>query len=170
MAMQLIIRSPLILLVTSSAINDAVNVAKVLCRDGRLVPGAGAAEMHMAKVLHELGTKTTGLEQYSIHKFAEALEVVPRMIAENSGQPASDIISSLNTAHAEGKSDFGVDIVGLGVQSAKELDVYDSLNVKLSALRLASETAMTLLKVDQIIMSKQAGGPKPRAPGAPDDD
>lgn len=150
------------------AINDAVNVAKVLCRDGRMVPGGGAAEMHMAKVLLDLGTKTTGLEQYAIHKFAEALEVVPRMIAENSGQSTSDVISALNAAHAEGNSDAGVDIVNHGVKSAKDTNVYDSLSVKLSALRLASETAITLLNVDQIIMSKQAGGPKPRAPGAPD--
>lgn len=152
------------------AIDDAVNVARVLCKDGRMVPGAGAAEIDVAQKLHALADATPGLEHYAIHKFAESLEVVPRTLSENSGQGATEILSALYVAHAAGSSSVGVDIDGEGTKDAAAAGIFDSLAVKLSALRLASETAITVLKVDQIIMSKQAGGPKPRAPGAPDED
>lgn len=67
------------------AINDGVNTYKALTRDNRLVPGGGATEIELAKQITTLGESTPGLEQYAIKKFAEALEVVPRTIAENAG-------------------------------------------------------------------------------------
>ena len=78
--------------------------------DGRLVPGAGATEIELAKRIGEFGEKTPGLAQHGIRKFAEALEVVPRTLAENAGLDASEVISALYKAHSEGKSDVGVDI------------------------------------------------------------
>jgi T-complex protein 1 subunit theta len=152
------------------AIDDGVNVARILCKDGRMVPGAGACEMEIASQLSRMAATTTGLEQYAIAKFAEALEVVPRTLAENSGQPERDVITALHVAHTAGKSTVGVDIDGEGTKDAVAAGIVDSLAVKVSALRLACETAITILRVDQIIMSKQAGGPKPKQPGAPDDD
>jgi T-complex protein 1 subunit theta len=152
------------------AIDDATNVARVLCKDGRMVPGAGAAEMELASQLSKVAATTPGLEQYALAKFAEAMEVVARTLAENSGQNERDIITSLYTAHANGKASFGVDVDGTGTKDAAAAFILDSLAVKMSALRMAAETAITVLRVDTIIMSKQAGGPKPRQPGAPDDD
>jgi len=67
------------------AINDGVNTYKALTRDPKMVPGAGATEIELAKRITTLGESTPGLEQYAIKKFAEALEVVPRTIAENAG-------------------------------------------------------------------------------------
>lgn len=102
-------------------------------------------------------------------QFAEALEVFPRILAENSGQRATDTVSALYAAHAAGKSHTGVDVAAGGsTVDAVEAKVFDSHYVKKEAMRLAIDTAMTVLKVDQIIMSKKAGGPKPRAPQAPD--
>lgn len=96
--------------------------------------------------------------------------MVPRTLAENAGQSAADVISALYAAHAgaDASSAVGVDIDEGGVMDALAGGVVDSLAVKLSALRLASDAAVTILRVDQIIMSKQAGGPKPRKPQAPD--
>jgi len=152
------------------AIDDAVNTCRILCKDGRLIPGGGAADMEVAHRLSRIAAETTGLEQYAISKFAEALEVVPRTLAENSGQIERDIITALYVAHAAGKVNEGVDIDGNGTKDVVKAGIVDSLAVKLSALRLACETAITVLRVDQIIMSKQAGGPKPKQPGAPDYD
>ena len=75
-----------------------------------------------------------------------------------------------DAAHAAGKASVGVDIEGGVTCDAAALHILDSFVVKNSALRLAAEAAITVLRVDQIIMSKQAGGPKPRQPGAPDED
>jgi T-complex protein 1 subunit theta len=152
------------------AIDDAVNVARVLCKDGRMLAGAAAVEMELAHQLGQQALKTPGLEQYAITKFAESLEVVARTLAENSGQVERDVISALYTAHAAGSTGAGVDIDGEGAKDAVAAGILDSFAVKSHAMRLAVETAVTILRVDQIIMSKQAGGPKPRQPGAPDDD
>jgi T-complex protein 1 subunit theta len=156
------------------AIDDAVNVSKQICKDGRLLPGAGAIEIELAHRIAQFGAATPGLEQYAINKFAEALEVVPRILAENSGQNATDVVSALYAAHADGKKNVGVNIYAENSTSttldAAANGIFDSTAVKVSAFRLASEAAMTVLRVDQIIMSKQAGGPKPRAPGPQDAD
>lgn len=153
------------------SIADAVNIAKLLCKDGRLVPGAGAAEIELAARVAAYGAGVPGLEQYAINKYAEALEVVPRILAENSGQTPTDVISALYAAHAGGKAGAGVDVDGDAVTiDAPAKGIVDSMAAKQMALRLASEAAITILRVDTIIMSKQAGGPKPRAPGPADAD
>jgi len=152
------------------AIDDAVNTAKVLCKDGRCVAGAGATEMELATRIQQLAESTPGLEQYAIAKFAESLEVVPRTLAENSGQNAADVLSSLYAAHATGAATVGVNIEAPGIVDASSTKVYDAFATKFSALSLASDAALTVLRVDQIIMAKQAGGVKPRDPQAPDAD
>ncbi len=89
------------------AVNDGVNAFKTLTRDSRTVPAGGAAEIEIARQLAAWGKKQTGLEQYAIDKFAEAFEVVPRTLAENSGLNASDAVSALYTAHAQGQANTG---------------------------------------------------------------
>lgn len=114
---------------------------------------------------------TPGLEQYAIRAFAEAFEIVPRTLAENAGLKASEVISALYAAHARGEGTVGVNINSEGdanLLDAAGAGVLDSLVVKSSALRLAFDAAITVLRVDQIIMAKAAGGPKPRGPQAPD--
>lgn len=150
------------------AIDDTVNCAKALCKDGRTLPGAGALEIELAHRIGAIGEATPGLEQYAIKKFAEALEIIPRTLAENSGQDATEVISALYAAHAAGGATVGVDVAGGLTKDAADAGILDSYATKVSALRLAADAVLTVLRVDQIIMSKQAGGPKPRAPGAPD--
>ncbi len=77
------------------AIDDGVHAVKTLNSDKRLVAGAGAVEIECAQQLAAHALTTPGLEQYAIKKFAEALEVVPRTLAENSGKLATDVISEL---------------------------------------------------------------------------
>jgi len=144
------------------AVDDGVNTYKTLHRDGRLVPGAGATEMEMAHQIKQFATQCPGLDQYAIHKFAEALEVVPRTLAENSGQNATKVITALYAAHDKGQSSGGVDIIKGGVCDATAAGVQDLYFTKKSAFDLALEATLTVLRVDQIIMAKRAGGPKPR--------
>ncbi|RKP37589.1 chaperonin Cpn60/TCP-1 family [Dimargaris cristalligena] len=146
------------------AIDDGVNVIKALTKDTRLLAGAGATEMALSKRLANYGEKTPGLNQHAIKKYAEALEVIPRTLAENAGLDSSETIAKLYSAHY--KSDrgvFGVDVSASssGVLDAVQNNIFDVLVVKQWALRYATSAALTILKVDQIIMSKPAGGPKP---------
>jgi T-complex protein 1 subunit theta len=151
------------------SVDHAVHVFKGLLRDPRLLAGAGATELELARRLSTFGDSAPGLDQYAIKKFAEALEIVPRTLAENAGLPPIQILSQLYAAHHAGKTDVGVDIEEGTIQSATALDINDLFVTKFWALKLAIDVALTILRIDQIIMSKPAGGPKiPNQPGSRD--
>ncbi|CAM9234574.1 unnamed protein product [Scytosiphon promiscuus] len=151
------------------AVDDSVACVRGLCRDPRFVPGGGATEMELAHQIFKHGESQTGLDQYAIKKFAEALEVVPRILSETSGQDAEKVLAALRTAHGNGQVKMGVDVDDDSIGDKSGEGVVDLMSTKESALRLAVDAAVTVLRVDQIIMSKQAGGPKPRAPRAADE-
>lgn len=146
------------------AIDDGVHTCKTLCKNPRLVPGAGATEMELAIKIKEYGDTCPGLDQYAIRAFAKALEFVPRTLAENSGQDAAIVLAALGAAHANGNATLGVDIEAADTDKDGTKDtgniLLDLFETKKSALTLAIDAAITVLRVDQIIMSKQAGGPK----------
>jgi len=153
------------------AIDDGVNAYKQLGRDNRMVPGAGATEIEVAHRLQKFGDATSGLVQYAIKKFAEAFEVVPRTLAENAGLNATDVVSNLYAAHQKDNSiSAGIDIEEGDVKDVTTLGIFDLLATKISAVKLATDAATTILRVDQIIMSKPAGGPKPPKQGPMDAD
>jgi len=152
------------------AIDDGVNVYKSLCKDPRFVAGAAATEIELATQLAKFADSTPGLEQYALRKYAEAFEVIARTLADNAGLNATEVISNLYAAHAAGNTKAGIDIESGEVKDAIELGVLDHLVAKANAVRLATNTAVTILRVDQIIMSKPAGGPKPPKQGPMDAD
>jgi len=168
------------------AVDDGVNVVKAITRDPRLIPGAGAAEIQLAQRIGALAEKTPGLDQYAIKKYAEAFEVIPRTLAESAGIDATEVLAKLYTAHHNARPNaskkngsneeadeevpcFGIDLdnidgQGSGVIDAEEEGILDLLVTKWWAIKLATEAARTVLSVDQIIVARQAGGPKPPGP------
>ncbi|KAF2803561.1 t-complex protein-like protein 1 [Mytilinidion resinicola] len=146
------------------AVDDGVNVVKAITRDPRLVPGAGATEMQLIERITNVAEKTPGLSQYSIKKFGEAFEVIPRTLAESAGLDATEVLSRLYTAHAAHKgASMGIDIENedkTGTLDATEEGILDLYITKSWAIKLATEAARTVLSVDQIIVARQAGGPK----------
>ncbi|KAK2604277.1 hypothetical protein N8I77_007221 [Diaporthe amygdali] len=169
------------------AVDDGVNVVKAITKDARLVPGAGAAEIQLVERLQAYGEKTPGLAQYAIKKYGEAFEVVPRSIAESAGLDATEVLSRLYAAHSR-KDEWttGVDIEvsfiyelshpvhftdqsrqneeDTGILDAQDAGILDLMVTKSWAIKLATEAARTVLSVDQIIVARQAGGPKPPGP------
>lgn len=142
------------------AIDDGINVIKALTRDPRLVPGAGASEAELARRVFEYGERTPGLNQHAIKKFAEALQVVPRTLAETAGLDATEVVSRLFAKHADPKNaEIGVDLENEqdGTLSTVDAQVFDALVAKYWAIRYATGAAVDVLKVDSIIMSKPAG-------------
>lgn len=152
------------------AVDDGVHAVAGATRDGRLVYGGGAVETALSTLLEKEAAKTPGLEQYALSAFAKALHVVPRTLIENAGANTTQVLADLQTAHAAVDSatvcDAGVDIEREnqknGTASMEQKGVYDLLATKISALQLAVDAVVTILKIDQIIMSKPAGGPKPQ--------
>ena len=147
------------------AVDDGVHACKQICKDGRLVPGAGATEMELAVQIRTYADTCPGLDQYAIRAFAKTLEFTPKILAENAGLNAAHVLAGLSAAHANGNASAGVDIEGGldGTSDNKsgilvENGILDILSTKQSAFRLAVDAALTVLKVDQIIMSKPARG------------
>ncbi|KAK9754851.1 TCP-1/cpn60 chaperonin family [Popillia japonica] len=153
------------------AIDDGVNTFKGISRDGRFVPGAGATEMQLAHQLAQYADTLPGLEQYAVRNFALALESFPKALADNSGHKSAVVISKLLEAHQAGNKNAGVDIESENaVCDAVEKGILDLYVSKYWGLKYAVGAAATILRVDQIIMAKRAGGPKPRAAAGSDDE
>ena len=121
------------------SLDDGINTVRVLLRDGRLVPGAGGAELELARRVAEYGEKTSGLAQHAIRKWAEAMEVVPKTLAENAGLNGEDTVSALYKAHSEGRIDVGVDISGAndGTVETVKANIMDPFAAKDWAIKLA---------------------------------
>ncbi|XP_050238221.1 T-complex protein 1 subunit theta [Mercurialis annua] len=142
------------------AIDDGVNTYKAMCKDSRIVPGAAATEIELARRLKEFSYKETGLDQYAIAKFAESFEMVPKTLAENAGLNAVEIIASLYAEHASGNTKVAIDMDEGVCKDSSTMNIWDLYVTKLFALKYAADAACTVLRVDQIIMSKPAGGPR----------
>merc|ERR1712194_334958 len=129
------------------AIDDGVHTIKSACKDSRLVPGAGATEMHLSMKIKEFADTCPGLDQYAIRGFAKALEFVPRTLARNCGQyDVSDVLASLGAAHANGQNTMGVDVTGESINGIKDVSketIFDLLATKQSALTFAIDSAIT---------------------------
>jgi len=130
--------------------------------------------MELSRQVETFSETCEGLEQYAVKRFANALQVVPRILAENTGIKSSVVISKLLAAHQEGNANacFNIEAEGNAdsVTDAVEKEVLELLALKYWALKYATDAACTILRVDQIIMAKRAGGPKPKAPGPMDQD
>ncbi|XP_021738265.1 T-complex protein 1 subunit theta-like [Chenopodium quinoa] len=148
------------------AVDDGVNTYKAMCKDSRTVPGAAATEIELARRLKEFSFKETGLDQYAIAKFAESFEMVPRTLAENAGLDAMQIISSLYSEHSSGNTRVGIDLEEGACKDVSTLSIWDLHVTKFFALKYAADAVCTVLRVDQIIMAKQAGGPRRDAAAA----
>lgn len=158
------------------AVDDGVASLKALLKDPRLVPGAGATELALARRVDTYGAGLRGLAQHAVRRFASALEVIPRTLAENAhgGAEGNEIVARLLAKHEKaGGESWGVDVEAEtdGTVNATERNIVDSLAAKAWAIRLATEAAVTVLSVDSIIMSRPAGGPKvPQQAGNWDED
>ncbi|KAK7691961.1 hypothetical protein QCA50_005366 [Cerrena zonata] len=147
-----------------------------------MFPGAGATELELAKRVDVYGSGLKGLAQHAIRRWASAMEVIPRTLAENAlgGAEGNEIVSRLLAKHEpEGGEAWGVDIEACfhlkeetdGTLNTSQHSIYDSLAAKSWAIKLATEAAVSVLSVDSIIMSKPAGGPKiPQQAGNWDED
>lgn len=147
------------------AVVDARGAVASALEDGRYVVGGGSVEMELSKVLQEYAVEIGGREQLAIQAFADALESIPKALAENAGMDVIDTLVSLRNKHKEkdGKS-VGVDVLNGKVGDLKKLGIYEPAKVKKQAFSSATETARLVLRIDDIISSKGGGGGGPPGP------
>lgn len=144
-------------------LQDAMHVTRNVLLNPKLVPGGGAAEMALAHALSEKAKSVAGVTQSPYRAIAQALEVIPRTLAQNCGATVIRTLTALRAKHATGGSTWGINGETGELVDMKDLGIWDPLAVKLQVLKTAVETAILLLRIDDIV----SGSKKKSDDGAP---
>jgi len=133
-------------------LQDAMHVARNIMMDPRLVPGGGAAEMALSHALEEKGNTVEGVMQWPYKAVAKALEVIPRTLIQNCGSNPIRTLTALRAKHAEGgNTSWGINGETGVLADMKEVAIWDCYAVKAQTYKTAFETAMLLLRIDDIV-------------------
>jgi thermosome len=145
------------------AIHDALSVVADVIEHNKVVAGGGAAEAEIAKELRDYAASVGGREQLAIEAFADAVEAIPKTLAENAGLNTIDILVALRSAHQKKKGvTMGVNVFSGGVTNMLEEGVIEPIWVKQQALKSAAEVASMILRIDDVIAAT-----KPKTEGMP---
>jgi len=147
-------------------LQDAMQVTRNVLLEPKLVPGGGAAEMALAYALAEKSKSVGGVTQAPYRAIAQALEVVPRTLAQNCGATVIRTLTALRAKHASGGTTWGINGETGELADMNDLGIWDPLAVKLQVLKTAVETAILLLRIDDIVSGskkKSADGSAPAA-------
>jgi len=146
------------------AIEDSLGVVAATLEDGQVLPGGGAPETQLALGLRDHADSVGGREQLAIEAFADAIDVVPRTLAENAGLDPIDSLVDLRSKHDGGDNTFGLDAYTGEVVDMNEDGVVEPLRVKTQAVESATEAAVMILRIDDVIAAGDLKG------GGSDDD
>jgi thermosome len=145
------------------SLNDALRVVADVFEDEKITPGGGASAIELAMRLRDFSNTISGREQLAVERFANALEVIPRTLAENAGLDPINTIVDLRKEHKNGKNTYGIDVLTGKVEDMKKNRVLEPLRVGMQAISSATEAAIMILRIDDIIASKRTEMPsKPR--------
>ena len=139
--------------------HDALKVVAVALEDGKYVAGGGAAEIELALKLRDYAASVGGREQLAIQAFADAVEVVPRALAENAGLDPIDMLVALRSAHERGEKNAGLDVFLGEPTDMVKAGVIEPLRVKTQAISSGTESATMILRIDDVIASSRASMP-----------
>ena len=140
------------------AFDDAVGVVSVAWEDGAVLTGGGSVLAALSRDLRAYAESIGGREQMAIEAFASALEIVPRTLAENAGLDPVTTIIELRKAHADGKAFSGINVEDGGIMDMRAANVLEPLRVVEQAIQSATETAIMILRIDDVISSKGVSG------------
>ena len=147
------------------AMEDALRVVGVALEDKLLVPGGGAPEVDLALRLRAFASTVGGREQLAIESFADAMEIIPKTLAENAGLDQIDSLMALRSAHETGMKNSGLNMeTGKPVDMLKQ-GVLEPIRVKTQAINSATEAAVMILRIDDVIASKSGPGGMGEMPG-----
>jgi thermosome len=148
--------------------HDGICVVAAAVEDSKLVSGGGAPEVEVAKQLREYAETVGGREALAIDAFANAVEVIPRTLAESAGLDKIDILVDLHAKHEKpnGKN-LGLNVFEGKVADMAEIGVIEPLRIKTQAIKSASEAAIMIMRIDDVIASsKKEIKPPAGPPGA----
>lgn len=148
------------------AIKDGIGDVSVALEKGLIVAGGGAIEIEIARRLREFAQKIPGREQLAVNAFADAFEIIPRTIAENAGLDPIDILTELKARHDKGEKYVGLDVSTEGeklgiICNTVERGIIEPLEIKTQAIKSASEVAMMILRIDDVIAASKSSSSTP---------
>jgi len=138
--------------------HDALFVVKVAMEDGKMTAGGGAAATWISMALREYATTVGGREQMAIEAYANAVEIIPKTLAENAGLDPIDMMLEVRRSHKKGSKYAGVDVLNGKVSDMLKINVIEPLRVSVQELQTSTEAANMILRIDDIIASKGGGG------------
>lgn len=147
------------------ALEDAIGVVGAALKSGKVVGGAGAPEIELARRLRTYAASLSGREQLAVQAFADAMEVIPRTLAENAGIDPIDALTELKAAHDRKEL-----WAGINVETGRKLDAWkqgiiEPLKIKTQAVSSAAEVAVMILRIDDVINGEQTA---PKQAARPD--
>lgn len=152
-------------------LHDALGVARNIVIEPKLVLGGGAVEMALSQVLQEKSKSVSGVKQWPYSALAQALEVIPRTLAQNCGANIIRLLTNLRAKHANGETFWGVDGESGELTDMRTIKIWEPLSVKLQVYKTAVETTVLLLRIDDIVSgckkNKEDAGGAPNVPDMP---
>jgi chaperonin GroEL (HSP60 family) len=139
------------------AIKDAVGDIIAALKNQMVVAGAGATETEVARGLREYANSLSGREQLAVLSFADAIEIIPRTLAENSGLDPIDVLTDLKSRHESSTGKWqGINVFTGKIVDAWDMGVIEPLKIKTQAIKSASEVAEMILRIDDIIAAGES--------------
>lgn len=141
------------------ALRDGLGVVVSTLKTGLVVPGGGAIEIELSRRLKHFGQSLTGREQLAVEEFASALEFIPITLAENAGMDPIDVLTELKSIHDSGNKNAGLNLFENKIDNVLEARIIEPYKIKSQAINSASEVAIMILRIDDVIASVgQKGG------------
>ncbi len=147
------------------SIHDALMSVKDAVEYPYVVVGGGAAEAHVSGKLREWTNSLDGRPQLAAQRFADGIETIPLVLAENAGMDPLDTQVQLRSRSTNGKASFGVDVLNAKVADLESENIYEPLAVKEQVINAATEAACMILRIDDVIAASKSHSPTPPNPG-----
>ncbi len=141
------------------AMEDAIGDVAASLKNKKVVAGAGATEIELSKEIKKYAASLSGREQLAVQAFAEAMEIIPRTLAENAGLDPIDVLTELKAKHDQKSKWAGIDVFSGKVMDAWKEGVIEPLKIKTQAVSSAAEVACMILRIDDVISAAGAGSP-----------
>ena len=146
---------------------DAWSVVRVAIEDGMMVTGGGSTAMEIAMQLRDYAASVGGREQIAIEAYASALESIPRTLAENAGLDPIDVLIEMRKQHKGGKKYAGLNPYTGKVEDMKKLNVIEPYRIGKQAINSATDAAIMILRIDDVIAAKASPVPQAGEGGMP---
>jgi len=147
-------------------LHDALSVVKAALEDGKITAGGGAAATEIAMALRDYAPSVGGREQMAIEAFANAIEVIPKTLAENAGLDPIDMMLEIRSAHKKGDKYAGINVFEGKVDDMMKNNVIEPLRLSMQEIDASSEAAIMILRIDDVIAAKGSEGGAPGGAGA----